>query len=188
MPSQGWVQTLTAQQAQATFFNSYTTAKSVISAQAKPVLPAGFFEYAGKAVRIDVLGAISNVVTTPGTITFQVMLGSVIVFTSGAIQLSTTAHTKLPFRFTAWLTARTVGDTTTATLIGQSEVAGQVFSVSGADTTTSHSILMAPNTSPAVGTGFDSTVAQTVDIWAGFSVNGAGTGIQVEQVFPTSLN
>lgn len=188
MPAQTWNQTLIAQQAQGTFLATYTTAKSVINPQAVAVLPAGFFAAPGTAIRVDVLGAISNIVTTPGTITFQVMLGSVVAFTSAAIQMSTTAHTKLPFRLTAWLTTRVVGNSTTAQLIGMSEAVSQTFSISTSDSTSSHSIVQAPNTSPALGTGFDSTVAQSLDFWAGFSISNAANGIQVEQYFVTSLN
>lgn len=188
MPSQSWSQLLASQQAQGTFFTTYTTAKTVINPQALYTLPAGFFDVLGKSIRVDVLGSISNIVTTPGTITFQVMLGAVIAFTSGAIQLSTTAHTKLPFRWTAWLTARTLGSSTSANLIGMSEAVSQCFSISTSDATSGHSILQAPNTSPAVGTGFDSTSALVVDVWAGFSISNAANGIQVEQYQLTSLN
>jgi hypothetical protein len=38
---------------------------------------------------------------------------------------------------------------------------------------------MCPNTAPAVGTGFDSTIANIMDFWVGLSVNGATTGIQI---------
>lgn len=188
MPSQSWCQTIASQQAVGTFFATYTTAKTVINPQALVVLPAGFFDVLGKSIRVDVLGAISNIVTTPGTITFQVMLGSVIAFTSGAIQMSTTAHTKLPFRFTAWLTARTLGSSTSANLIGMSEAVSQCFSISTSDATSGHSILQAPNTTPAVGTGFDSTAAQTLDFWTGFSISNAANGIEIHQYLVTSLN
>lgn len=188
MPSQSWVQTLVSQQAQGTFFTTYTTAKTIINPQALYTLPAGFFDVIGKRMKIEAMGSISNIVTTPGTITFQVMLGAVVVFTSGAIQMSTTAHTKLPFRFTAWLTARTLGSSTSATLIGMGEAVSQCFSISAADGTSSHSILMAPNTSPAVGTGFDSTSAQILDFWAGFSISNAANGIQIEEYTVTSEN
>jgi len=100
---QTWIETLVTQHAAGTAFNTYTSAKTVINPQALAVLPAGFFS-PGKSVRIRVLGAISNIVTTPGTITFQVMIGSAIAFTSGAIQLNATAHTLLPFAH--WLPRR----------------------------------------------------------------------------------
>src|SRR4051812_46134717 len=118
MPSQSWMQKIAGLQAQATFFTTYTTAKSVLNPEAIKTLPAGFIEAPGKMFELEVRGAISNIVTTPGTIVFQLMFGSVIVWTSGNIQLNATAHTKLPFRLKALFTARTVGATTVATLAG----------------------------------------------------------------------
>ena len=44
-----------------------------------------------------------------------------------------------------------------------------------------HAALMAPNTAPAVGTGFDSTVANILDFWAGFSISNSGNNITVHQ-------
>lgn len=190
MPRQGWNQLLAVQQAQATLQNTFTTAKSVINAQALAILPAGFFEYPGVAVRVTVMGAISNIVTTPGTITLQVMLGSIVAFTTGALQLNATAHTLLPFRFSALLTTRIVGGTTVAKFIGMAEVAGLMFTKTAAQTdgVNTETIIQVPTTAPALGNGFDSTAAQTLDFWAGFSISNAGNGIQVEQYIVESLN
>jgi len=52
MPSQSWVQNLIEAQAQATFFNSFTTAKTVLNPQSLLILPAGFFDRVGKAIRV----------------------------------------------------------------------------------------------------------------------------------------
>src|SRR4051812_34193777 len=97
MPNQSWRQRLVTQQGAGTLFNTYTTSKSVINPQAVIVLPAGFFAAPGLSLAVRVRGGISNIVTTPGTITFEVKLGSVVAFTTGAIQLNATAHTTLPF-------------------------------------------------------------------------------------------
>lgn len=190
MSLQTWQETLVTQQAAGTLFATYTTSKSVINPQALYVVPAGFW-YVGKQLRITALGAISNVVTTPGTITFEVKLGptaNIVAFTSGAMQLSTTAHTTLPFRWVAELTCRAVGSGTSANLMGQSLMESQTVSISGADATTGHSNLLAPNTAPAVGTGFDSTTASILDLWVGFSTSNAGNGVQIQQYRVESLN
>jgi hypothetical protein len=47
---------------------------------------------------------------------------------------------------------------------------------------------MAPNTAPAAGTGFDSTIANILDFWVGISVSNAANGIQVYQYFVEALN
>ena len=108
MPMQTWQETITRQAAAGTSFGTYTTAKTVINPQALVTIPAGWFEI-GKMLRIRVMGGIGTLVTTPGTITFQVMIGAVIAFTSGAIQLNATAHTALPFDLEILLTCRAVG-------------------------------------------------------------------------------
>lgn len=185
-----WVETLVTQQAAGTAMNTYTTAKSVINAQALYTLPPGFWSI-GKSLEIDVQGAISNIVTTPGTITMQVMLGptaNIIAFTTGAMQMSTTAHTLLPFWLRIKLICRAVGASTSANLMGQAVIESQTVSVSGADATTGHALLLAPNTAPAVGTGFDSTTSSILDFWAGFSISNAGNGITIHQYSVKSIN
>jgi hypothetical protein len=184
MSLQTWRETLTTATAAGTLFNTYTTAKTVIRPENLVVLPAGYF-YVGRKLHIKLQGALSNIVTTPGTVTMQVMLGAtgtIVAFTTGAMQLSTTAHTTLPFNLEIDLTCRSVGSGTAATLIGQGNITSQCVSATAvADSTTSHNSLMCPNTAPAVGTGFDSTIANVLDFWAGFSISNAGNGIQIHQ-------
>jgi hypothetical protein len=185
---QSWQESLAVQNAAGTLFNSYTTAKTVIPAQALVTLPANYF-YVGRALRLTVAGAISNIVTTPGTLTLQVKLGSVIAFSTGALQMSTTAHTLTPFKLDLLLTCRAVGLSTSANLIGQGTIfSAAVNKTAVADGTQTDSALLAPSTAPAVGTGFDSTAAQLLDFWAGFSINDAGNGIQIQQYLLESLN
>lgn len=190
MPSQSWVQTLAAQEAAGTLLNTYTTAKSVINPQALYTFPAGFFQTPGQKLRIHVGGGISNIVTTPGTITFQVMLGSVVVFTSGAVQLNATAHTTLPFTLDIDLTLRAVGNSTSANFMGMGKLGGIMFTLTAAqtDAVNTSGLFMVPVTAPAVGTGFDSTSAQVLDFWAGFSISNAGNGIQVQDYSVESMN
>lgn len=178
--------TLVSQQAAGTLLNTYTTAKSVINPQALVTLPPGFLSVPGQVLRVQAWGGISNLVTTPGTLTFQIMVGptaNIIGFTSGAIQLNATAHTTLPFRFDATLTLQAVGSSTTAKFMGMAEVAGIMFTLTAAqlDGVNSSAIMQVPATAPAQGTGFDSTVANLVDFWAGFSISSASNGIQIAQ-------
>lgn len=187
MSLQTWQETLVAAQVAGTNFTTYTTAKTVLPVGALVTLPANWW-YVGRSMRITVAGGLSNIVTTPGTCTMQVMQGSVVAFTTGAMQLSTTAHTNLPFWAQFLLTCRAVGSGTSANLMGQATIFSQAINISGADATTGHSLLMGPNTAPAVGTGFDSTAAQTLDFFTGFSVSNAGNGIQVMQYVVESLN
>ncbi len=185
MPSQGWNQTLVTQRTAGTLFNTYTTAKTVINQQDLVGLYANYFQL-GSKLRVTVQMGISNIVTTPGTITFQVMLGSVVAWTSGAVQLNATAHTLLPARLvvdlTCQLTNTAVGGAV-AKLMGQGTLSGVMFTLTAAqvDAVNVPGAFMVPATAPALGTAFDSTIAQTLDFWAGFSISNAGNGIQVAQ-------
>src|SRR5208337_3506486 len=95
-----------------------TVASTLLPPFAIIPIPGGFLNI-GSALRITACGAISNVATTPGTLTLDVRLGSAIVWSSGPMNLSLTAHTSAPIWYQILLTARTVGQTTQATLMGQ---------------------------------------------------------------------
>lgn len=176
-----WNETIVSSRAAAASFGGFTTAKTVINAADLFTLPPDFFE-PGRKLQIDVIGGIGTLVTTPGTITFQVMLGSVIAFTTGAMQLNATAHTNLPFWMTIRLKCRASGDGTTANLIGLAIVHGAMFTVTATqvDGVNSQTVMVAPKTAMAVGTGFDSTVANKLDFFAGFSVNDAANTVKIE--------
>jgi hypothetical protein len=194
---------LSAQQAAGTLLNGFTTAKSVINAQALFSTPAGDqFWRIGKTLRVTVAGGLSNLVTTPGTVTFQVMLGpagSIVVFTSGAIQMNATAHTTIPFWLDVLLTLQVLGTGTTAKFMGMGKVVGTHFTktiaatdlwgrVSAADAAVSDVSMMAPQTAPAQGGGFDSTVVNILDFWTGFSISNAANGVQVQLYLVEALN
>jgi hypothetical protein len=173
------VQTLASQQSVGTLFNTYTTAKSVINATDLFTFPANSLR-AGSKLRIKSWGGLSNIVTTPGTVTFQVMMGSIVVFTTGAIQMTTTANTLSPFKFEATLRLDSAGSGTAAKFIGEGVLGALNLTIgSGANPTVTDTFAVVPVTAPAVGTGFDSTVANTLDFWVGFSISNAGNGVQV---------
>jgi hypothetical protein len=83
-----------------------------------------------------------------------------------------------------------VGNGTLAKLVGQGKIWGLQPTVTAAqvDGINTHAHLMTPATAPAVGTGFDSTVANLLDLFAGFSISNAGNGIQVFGYTVESLN
>lgn len=181
----GRIATLTAQ---GTLKNSFTTAASLLPASAVPTLPANFWQV-GKTLRIIVSGGLSNVVTAGPTFTFNVMLGSVIVFTTGAIQCNDTAHTLLPFWLEILMTCRSIGSGTSAKFIGQAVMKSLAFTRTAdqVDGVNSDNILMCPATAPALGTGFDSTAAAALDLYAACSTSNSGNGVQVEQYTATII-
>ena len=173
-------QVLTSQKAAGTLFNTYTTAKSVLNVTELVPL-AGNTLTTGSKLRVRVWGGLSNIVTTPGTVTFQIMMGSIVVWTSGALQLSTTANTLSPFLLEAILRLDSMGATTAAKFIGGGKVEALNVQLGAgvANPTVTDSVCMTPAGAPAVGTGFDSTISNILDFWVGFSISNAGNGVQV---------
>jgi hypothetical protein len=181
----GYPQIMAVQHAAGTLFNTYTTSKEIINPQAIWQIPANFLKI-GDKISIRAALGISNIVTSQHTFTFEVKMGptsNIVAFTTGAITTTTTAHTTIPAWLEIDLTLRSEGSGTAAQFMGQGRITGQMFVYSGAtaDTTTGLATLMVPNTAPALGTGFDSTVTNLLDLWCGLSVSSASTGVQVQQ-------
>jgi len=185
MPTQGWNQTLVTQRTAGTLFNTFTTAKTVINQQDLYGFYANYFQL-GSKLRIRVNGAVSNIVTTPGTVAFQVMLGTIVVWSSGNVQLNATAHTTLPFRLdvdlTCQLTNTGVGGAI-AKFMGLGVLTGVMFTKTAAqvDGVNSETVMTVPVTAPALGTAFDSTISQILDFFVGFSISNAGNGVRIDQ-------
>jgi hypothetical protein len=139
--------------------------------------------------RVRATGRISTVVTTPGTLTLALRLGAVDVFTSGAMTLNTVAQTNVGWIYDAILTVRAVGATTTANILGQGTwtshavIGSAAIGTGGAGTQ-----IMPYNAAPAVGTGFDSTAAQLMDLFGTWSVANAANSITCHQFIVMDLN
>lgn len=189
MSNQGWQETIAVQRAAGTLFATYTTAKTVINPDALVTLPANFF-VPGRMMRIGVTGAISNIVTTPGLMNFQVIVGGIAAFDTGNIQLNATAHTTLPFWLDILLTCRAIGNGTAANLIGLANVTGRMFTLTAGQTDDAQGMqtILAPATAPAVGAGFNSTIANILDFFVGFTISNGGNGVQIHQYKAVSLN
>lgn len=186
MSRQAYPELLVWNAASGALFNTYTTAKTVLPGNCVYPFLANWWRK-DRIIRTTVVGAISNLVTTPGTLTLQMMLGATVVMSSGALQLSSTAHTLAPF--VATCIARCDVEGTSAQIMGQWVVQSQaVHATAVADGTETHTVLMGPNTAPALGSAFDSTAAQNLDFFAGFSISNAANGIQVQSYMVESLN
>lgn len=137
-------------------------------------LPNNYWEI-GKQWRITMTGRISSVITTPGTARFDVRIGGVIVFDSLAILLDTVAaHTNVGWRLDIFLTCRTIGAGTATTLFGNGLWTCE--DILGVPAAAPKGVLVAMlpwNTAPVVGTGFNNTLANLVDI---FFTQTAATG------------
>jgi hypothetical protein len=189
----GYYTSLVTMQAAGPSLSASTATTSLLNPQAKIILPAGFFAYIGQKLLIRAQGQISNVVTTPGTFQFTIQFGSVVVFDSGQIAQSTTAHTTLPIWFEVDMTLRTIGTGTvpTATVMAQGRATSKVIqdtSQADAASVITHSTLMIPNVTPAVSAVFDSTTTNIIDCLGKFSVSNAGTNITLQQYEVISCN
>lgn len=160
------------------------TETSVLPAMAKFTIPANLLQI-GSMLRCTAIGQMSNVVTTPGTFTFNFKFGSTAVFTTGAMTCSTTAHTTLPHWLDILMTCRAMGSS--ANFMGQARASGIMCLLSGADLTT-HGTLLGPATAPAVGSNFDSTATQQVDLTLTTSVSTSGTNYTLQQYILESLD
>jgi hypothetical protein len=185
---QGYIATLLNSIGDGAALTNSTTPTSLLPAIAKPTLPANYL-FAGKMFRVTASGRISTVVTTPGTLTLDLRFGSVAVFGSGAMTLNTTAQTNVHWLYEALLTVRAVGSGTSANVLGQGKwTSHAVIGSSAIGTAGAGSQLLAYNTAPAAGTGFDSTAANTVDLFATWSVANAANSITCHQFIIEDLN
>jgi hypothetical protein len=140
-------------------------AASCIPTNSKFTLPNNYWEL-GKMWRLRAYGRISCVVTTPGTARFDLRIGNVVAWDSLAMALNTVAKTNVGWALDVLLTCRAVGNGVLTTLFGQGTweseavVGSPLPSAGGAG---QHILPVA--TAPAVGTGFDNTVQNTVDMF-----------------------
>lgn len=163
-----------------------TSEASALPGQGKYTIPANVLDYGGKKLRVRAGGRMSNVVTTPGTLTLKLKMGptsTIIGWNSGAIPLNTTAKTNVTWLLDAEFDVRTIGSGTAAAMLGIGVFTSE--SVQGAAAGTALACLC-PATAPAAGTGFDTTVANLVDLTATFSVT--GNSFQVHQYALESSN
>lgn len=165
-----------------------TSAASCIPAAAKCTLtPGDSFWFPGKQLQITASGRISCAVTTPGTARFDVRFGATVVFDGLALPLNIVAKTSVGWWLEILLTCRTIGNSTNATLFGQGKWTSEAVVGAPLPSVGGNGVIMLPyNAAPAVGTGFDSTVTQTVDM---FFTQTVGTGsLTLHQYLLEELN
>lgn len=142
--------------------------------------------YVGRVMKVTAQGRISCVVTTPGTARFQVRQAAVSIFDTGALNLNVIAKTTVPWWLEIVMTCRAIGNSTSANVFGfgtfQSEaVVGSALPAAGGNGS-----LICPVGTPAVGTGFDSTIANILDLF--FTQTVATGSLTVHQYKVEALN
>jgi|SRR5581483_1760129 len=175
MANNSWNQSMGVQPAAGTALTNSTTATSLLNAaQAKWTIPANQLVAGLSKIRIYASGKMSTAASSPGTFTFDVRFGSVIVFNGGASGTLATSATNLTWDLKIDLTCLTTGASTSATMLGT----GVLTSAALSATTP---IMLLPTSAPAAGTGFDSTSSQTVDLFGTWSVANASNSITCQQ-------
>lgn len=140
-------------------------AASCIPVNSKFTLPNNYWEL-GKMWRMRAYGRISNVVTTPGTARFDLRIGGVIAFDTLAMSLNTVAKTNVHWALDVLMTCRAVGNSTLTTLFGQGTWESEAVLASPVPTAGGSGQFLVPfNTAPVLGTGFDNTTANAVDMF-----------------------
>lgn len=131
------------------------------------VLPNNFF-YIGRALRVQMSGRISCVVTTPGTARFDICLGSAgttIVFDTLALNLNIVAKTTVPWMLDVTLVCRAVGTGTTTTFFPTGFFASEAVIGAPLPSVGGNGFLNVPVGTPAVGAGMDNTAASALDVF-----------------------
>lgn len=117
----------------------------------------------------------------PGTLTFDMRLGSVVISALGAINLNTTAQTNASFELELIAVIRALGAGTAANALVTGRFVSRAIIGNGAVSAAGVTAMILPDTAPAVGTGFDSSAAQAVNIFGTWSVANAANSITTHQ-------
>ena len=181
MSNQAWVEPFLITGEDGSALVSSSTPTSILPASRKFTLASYFFDAPGKTLRIRAAGKISTAGSSPGTLTLDVRFGSVVVFNGGTSATLAVSATNLTWVMEAYLTCRAIGASTSANVIG----IGRLETAALSATTP---IMLLPTSAPAAGTGFDSTAAQTIDLFATFSVNSASNSITCQQFSLEAMN
>jgi hypothetical protein len=189
MSLNSWVETLNASQIDSTALTNTVTATSIIAPQSRFTIPANYFSFIGKTIRVRAMGRISTVVTTPGTLTLDLRFGaSTVQFNGGAMALNIVAKTNVSWSYEAYLTCRSIGNGTLATLLGMGQWASEAVILSGLPSVSTNGIFVLPAATPVVGTGFDSTVSNVLDMFGTWSVANAANSIQTHLFTVEAMN
>ena len=181
MSNQAWVEPFLITGEDGAALASSVTPTSILPLSRKFTLPSYFFDGIGKTLRIRAAGRISTAASTPGTLTLDVRFGSTVVFNGGTSGTVATSATNLTWVMEAYLTCRSIGASTSATVIGIGKLETAALSAATP-------IMLLPVSAPAAGTGFDSTSAQTIDLFATWSFNSASNSITCHQFSIEAMN
>lgn len=148
-------------------------------------IAAGFW-YVGRSIKVTLLGSMSNVVTTPGTLTIRARYGGVagtLLVASAALALNTAAQTNSQIWMEFFLTCRAIGWSATS---GSLYTSGKVGL--GNSRSTQGLVDSIPASGNAVVSSLDLTSAGTLSFSAQFSVATNPTNLTITQAYLESMN
>lgn len=183
MSLQGWQETLISASVDGTAAQS-AGAVSILAPAARFTLPANYMQV-GKTLRARITGRMSN--SSGATLNLKINLGTVaspIVAFDGAANALTSAKANVTFNLECLMTCRAIGSATVANCI----TVGKLITESVGLTAGIASAQNLPLTSPAVGSGFDSTITNVFDLTATWGASIASNSIQVHQFVLEALN
>lgn len=159
----GLIEPLVSAQIDGTARTAAATA-SLLPGAAIKTLPANYFDTIGQQLLIKASGKVSTVITTPGTIRFDVRLGGTAVFDSLAILPDTVAaHTDVGWELEILMTLRAIGASANFMGIGRF-TCEDILGVPASAPKGVLSAILPWNSAPAVGGNIDSTTALALDL------------------------
>jgi len=189
MSAQGWQETLVTAQVAGPTLSNFTSAATILPAQAIYTLPANYFDKIGKMLRMKATGQMSSY--TSGTFTLNASMGTlaspISVWTPGAIT-TIVSLTNIAWELEVDLIVRSIGAGTAATILGQGKLTSGILTGSTGGGVTGAMAWLLPSSAPAVGTGFDSTITNVVNLFCACSVGNAANAITLETYTLESLN
>lgn len=152
-------------------------ATSTLPAAAKYTFEPGFFGVISKAIRVRASGRITIDGAAPGSARFDLRMTSpvpttVVVFDSLAMNLNTVDKTTVHWMLDVTLVTRVIGSAAQlfpgpALWASEALIGSPLPTVGG-----SGMVLLPYNTAPVLGTAFDATVQQTLDLFFTQTVTG----------------
>jgi hypothetical protein len=189
MSLQSWSETLINSLVDGTALTGTATDTSILDVGSKYTLPANFF-VPGKCLRLTAMGQMSNIITTPGTLTFGVKFGSS-EWQSQALALNIVAKTNVTWWLEMLFTCRNIGTAgnNSGVLFPAGKFTSESVIGSPLPTVGGSGVLLIPASAPAVSTNteFNTNTAQQVDLFAKWSLSNANS-IICNQFILESLN
>ena len=187
MSSQSWGQLIASIPNAGVLMNTFTTAQSILTTGSQLTtssgfitLPPGFFQYNGELI-IDFTANTSW--ATGNTMIWTVKVGAVAAFVSGTLKVTTTGGTLIPQKVQIILKCQSVGSGTNTKLMGSGYAMGRMIvppgGTAGADYAAPSGISTIQEAASALGTGFDGTVANTLDLHITMGTSSASNGVQL---------